>query len=209
MKKKIFFITLLVISTILITMLASYSAVLDDSENDIYLPSQLIRLHVVANSNSEEDQALKRQVRDKMVEETYLLFRNAKDVEEAKSIAIKNLENIRQITLTEIRKSGKPYDVRIEIGKFMFPAKNYGSLNLAAGKYEALRVVIGSGKGNNWWCILFPPLCFIDAENGLAIDQLSDNSNLKSSPIKLKFKILEVLKKEQQKRYLAKLSQTK
>lgn len=206
MKKKIFFINLLVLSSIMMTVLVGYTANSDRTDNNTYLPGQLIRLHVVANSDLEEDQALKRLVRDKVVEQTYLLFRNAKDVKEARLIAASNLELIRQAALTEIRKAGKPYDVKVELGNFMFPAKNYGSLNLAAGKYEALRVVIGSGKGKNWWCVLFPPLCFIDAENGLAIDRLSDNPDIKSSPVKLKFKLLEVMKKHQQEKYLAKLN---
>lgn len=206
MKKKIFFITLLVLSSILMTVLVGYTANVDRTENNTYVPGQLIRLHVVANSDSEEDQALKRLVRDKVVEQTYLLFRNAKDVNEAKLIAANNLEVIRQAALAEVRKAGKPYDVKVELGKFMFPAKTYGSLNLAAGKYEALRVIIGSGEGKNWWCVLFPPLCFIDAENGLAIDRLSDNPDIKSSPVKLKFKLLEVMKKQQQEKYLAKLN---
>lgn len=205
MKKKIFFITLLVLSSILMTVLAGYTAGLDRTANITYLPGQLIRLHVVANSDSEEDQALKSKVRDKVVEQTYLLFRNAKDVTEAKVIAASNLEVIQQAALAEVRKAGKPYDVKVELGKFMFPAKTYGTLNLAAGQYEALRVVIGSGEGKNWWCVLFPPLCFIDAENGLAIDRLSDNPDIKSSPVKLKFKLLEVMKKQQQEKYLAKL----
>jgi len=203
MQKKLVLAVFLVLGSLLITLAAGYTAGLDNSENNT--PEQLMRLHVVANSDSEEDQVLKRQVRDKIVEKTYLLFQKAKDVGEARKIAAANLENIRQAALDQVRKEGKPYEVKVELGKFMFPAKSYGSLNLPAGKYEALRVVIGSGKGKNWWCVLFPPLCFIDAENGLAIDRLSDNQDVKSSSIKLKFKLIEVLK-EKEKKYLAKLN---
>jgi len=206
MKKKIFFITILVLLTILVTVMAGYTSSLEKREKESYNPGQLIRLHVVANSDSEEDQVLKRKVRDQVVKKTYLLFQKAKDVNEARGIAADNLEVIRQAAIAEVRKAGKPYDVQVQLGKFMFPAKSYGSLNLAAGKYEALRVVIGSGEGKNWWCVLFPPLCFVDAENGLAIDRLSDNPDVSSSPVKLKFKILEVMKKEKEKKYLVKLN---
>jgi len=206
MKRKFFYLSCLIIATAVLTLFAGYLTF--PTQAQTYNGEQLLRLHVVANSDSEEDQALKRQVRDKVVAKTYLLFRHAKNAQEAKVIAQQNLSVIRDIAQEEVKRAGKPYAVKAEIGNFAFPAKNYGSLNLAAGNYQALRVVIGSGSGKNWWCVLFPPLCFIDAENGLALDRLADNQDVKSSSIKLRFKLLEVWQKEHHKgdKYLAKAS---
>lgn len=210
MKKKLVYCLGLILSTILVMVGVGSFSLANPAQSEVYQENKILRLHVVANSDGEEDQALKRQVRDQVVAKTYHLFQEAKTAQEAKVIAQENLDTIRQVALKEVRKAGKPYDVKVEIGRFTFPAKTYGSLNLAAGEYDALRVIIGQGAGKNWWCVLFPPLCFIDAENGLAIDRLADNQEMGSSPIKIKFKLLEVMKKDKkEEHYLAKANSSK
>ena len=128
----------------------------------VYLPESLIRLHVVANSDSSEDQELKRQVRDDIVTAVGPAFSKAENVESARRIAEANLDNIHDIAAGRIRAEGKDYPVQVELNSFSFPTKHYGPFILPAGDYEAVRVTIGGGAGANWWCVLFPPLCFVD-----------------------------------------------
>lgn len=127
-----------------------------------YDPDSLIRLHVVANSDSAADQALKRKVRDEIVRRVAPEFTGAGNVEAARVIARTNLKNIGEIAAGAIKAEGEEYPVNVELDKFSFPTKHYGPFVLPAGDYEAVRVVIGAGGGANWWCVLFPPLCFVD-----------------------------------------------
>lgn len=122
----------------------------------------LIRLHVIANSDSIADQVLKLQVRDAIINEMKKQFTGINSQEEAMIIASKNLHNITKIAREQVTKQNKNYKVAVILDKCLFPTKTYGDITLAAGKYEAVRVIIGSGQGQNWWCVLFPPLCFVD-----------------------------------------------
>ncbi len=126
------------------------------------LSSKLIRLHVIANSDSPEDQNLKLRVRDAIVEAFNKEFEGIDDINVSREFIKNNLKYIEELASEEIKKSGKNYSVTAVFGKFLFPVKNYGYITLPAGEYEALRVIIGNGSGANWWCILFPPLCFVD-----------------------------------------------
>ncbi|HHY81791.1 MAG TPA: stage II sporulation protein R [Clostridiales bacterium] len=127
----------------------------------------LIRLHVIANSDSPEDQALKLRVRDKLLLSFGDLFRSVRTIDEARVLIESNLDNLKETALTEIRKQGYEYQVEAQLGVYPFPTKVYGSKVYPAGRYEALRVVIGEGKGANWWCVMFPPLCFVDVSTGV------------------------------------------
>lgn len=129
---------------------------------------QLIRFHVVANSDTSADQALKRRVRDVIVEYMAPRFREANSLEEAREIAGDNLAAMEKLAAIELKQAGVDYGVEGRLGKFMFPTKTYGKFSLPAGEYEAVRIVLGKGEGANWWCVLFPPLCFVDLTNGLA-----------------------------------------
>lgn len=156
------------------------------------VPKDLIRFHVLANSDSAADQALKRRVRDAVVSKMAPVFRQAESVTEAKKTAIKNLRQIEEIAAGEIKAAGKSYPVHAYFGTYDFPTKTYGKLSLPAGRYQAVRVIIGKGRGANWWCVLFPPLCFVDLTHGLAANPglLFDNPQGK---IEVRFKTLEVL----------------
>ncbi len=138
-----------------------------------YRPGHLIRFHVIANSDSPADQALKYRVRDVIVQAMAPRFRQARSIEEARIIARANLGYMEQLARQEIHAAGADYPVAVSLGHFQFPVKTYHlaaagnpgephDLTLPAGKYEAVRVVIGRGAGANWWCVLFPPLCFVD-----------------------------------------------
>lgn len=136
-----------------------------------YNKQNLIRFHVIANSNAAEDQALKYQVRDVVVKAMAERFKGVDNVTEAREIVRDNLDDIRDLAAAEIKARGFNYPVAVSLGNYQFPTKSYNLgktegktnfLTLPAGTYEAVRVVIGEGNGTNWWCILFPPLCFVD-----------------------------------------------
>ncbi len=193
-------------------ILSSLGLYVADVYKNIYsYKNNLIRFHVIANSDAPMDQALKLKVRDKVINEMSKKF-NTKDIEEAKEIILDNIDDIEKMASEEIQKNGYSYPVRVALEESKFPTKNYGNIALPAGTYEALRVVIGSGQGKNWWCVLFPPLCFIDVKNGLTDQQTKgelkqvlteDEYNMISTaatangevPMKLKFKVVEILEK--------------
>ncbi len=127
----------------------------------------LIRFHVLANSDSPEDQELKLKVRDKVIAAMSEELEKSKDVDETRAILEENLKRIEIVAKEEIEKNGKKYDVKASLGEHTFPTKRYGDVVFPAGIYEALRVEIGEAKGQNWWCVMFPPLCFVDVKHGL------------------------------------------
>lgn len=132
-------------------------------------PDQLIRFHVLANSDSEQDQGMKRAVRDAILKEVSPRLAVSQSLDESRRILKKVRPNMEDIGRSVVKAWGKDYEVHTEYGHFSFPTKSYGSLVLPAGDYEALRVVIGEGQGSNWWCVLFPPLCFIDIDHSTAV----------------------------------------
>lgn len=146
-----------------------------DTES-VYSPDGLIRLHVVANSDSSEDQALKRRVRDEIVAAVGPAFAQADNIDSARRLAETNLDYIRDIAAGKIRSEEKDYPVKVELDSFSFPTKHYGPFILPAGDYKAVRVTIGGGAGTNWWCVLFPPLCFVDMTRMVAGSQLPDSA---------------------------------
>ena len=170
------------------------------------IADSVFRLHVIANSDSDVDQNLKYVVRDKLLKYMDELCVNCSTKEEAISIAQQNIENFKQIASDTIKNEGFDYSVNVRIGNFEFPTKHYGDISLPAGYYDALRVEIGEAKGQNWWCVMFPPLCFTDVTSGVVPEEskedleetltdeefsiVSDNS---SFDFKIKFKILELL----------------
>lgn len=171
---------------------------------------KLVRLHVVANSDSIEDQELKRKVRDEVIKQISPKFENLKDITQAKQLIADNIALIENITAKVLSDNNKAYGAKVALGSFDFPTKSYGNLTLPAGSYQALKITLGDGKGQNWWCVMFPPLCFIDIAHGVLPEQTMDK--LKDSlsddeyklltaakteqdvPIKLKFKIVEIAK---------------
>ena len=118
-----------------------------------------MRLHVLANSDSEEDQALKLQVRDKILERAETLLEQSADRREAEGLLRGQLLELEKIAAEEIRANGYDYAVDVRLENAAFPTREYDGFTLPAGNYLALRVVIGAGEGKNWWCVVFPPLC--------------------------------------------------
>lgn len=169
------------------------------------LSDAVFRLHVLANSDSAEDQALKLKVRDSLLNYMNDICSNCTTKEEAISLANENKKIFQQIAEQTISENGYNYPVKINIDNFYFPTKNYGDITLPAGFYDALRVEIGEAKGKNWWCVMFPSLCFIDVSSGIVDDSAKENleknleeesysiiSDKNNSEIKLKFKLIEL-----------------
>lgn len=185
---------------ITISALSYVNAVSYDLANSVF------RLHVIANSDSDEDQNLKYIVRDNVLKYMNEVCKNAKTKEEAIKIAQDNMDEFRNIALNTIKDNGYNYDVSVEIGNFSFPTKTYGDISLPSGYYDALRIKIGEANGQNWWCVMFPPLCFVDVSSGvvpddskeimrkdLSIEEFSLISNEDNTEISFKFKLIEML----------------
>ena len=173
--------------------------VLDD------LADNFFRLHILANSDSDEDQNLKLKVRDNIIKYMDTLSYEGLTKEDAINLTCSNLNNFKQIAEKTIIDEGYNYSVNLTIGNFYFPTKEYGNVSLPAGYYDALKIEIGNAEGKNWWCSLFPPLCFVDISAGI-IDEESEEflkENLSedefaiitdpSENVKFKFKIIEML----------------
>lgn len=136
------------------------------------IPQESIRLRILANSDGTGDQLVKRRVRDAVVEQMngwVAELENPQSLEEARRVIRDHLPAIEEQVGQTLKQYGKSYDYQVELGTVPFPTKMYGGAVYPAGNYEALRVTLGEGKGKNWWCVLFPPLCFIDAGSGDAL----------------------------------------
>lgn len=143
----------------------------------------VFRLHIMANSNNDADQQLKIAVRDALLLQTQTIFTNSQDKTQAITLASANLDKIKEIATEEIKKQGFDYPVRVSIVKMFFTTRQYGDVLVPAGMYDALRVEIGSGQGNNWWCVMFPPMCIpavSDTTDATALE--SDIVSLGSDP---------------------------
>lgn len=139
----------------------------------------LIRLHILANSNSERDQMIKYCVRDSIIERMNGEFGEAKSLGESREILLKNLEQLEREAQSVLKEHGSSEEVKAYYGMFDFPTKYYGSIVLPAGRYEAIKLVLGEGKGANWWCVLFPPLCFVEGKSCTEGSALTKPAKLK------------------------------
>ena len=132
------------------------------------LADRVLRLHVVANSDSEADQTVKLQVRDAILEQAQPLLEGVTDSGAAEAALQPYLEELRLIARDTLEEAGFPGEVTVSLTDQWFPTKEYGSFALPAGQYRALKVVIGEGEGQNWWCVVFPPLCLASVTEEVA-----------------------------------------
>ncbi len=135
------------------------------------LAGEVFRFHVLANSDSEKDQALKMKVKEEVLSFMKRELPDAKSAEETKAWAKENLGKIEELTETVVRNEGFGYTAHAEVAMCDFPDKTYGDVTFPAGRYEALRIEIGAGGGHNWWCVLYPNLCFLDAVHAVVPDE--------------------------------------
>lgn len=166
--KKLFLISI-------ITILACGFIYFNNSvKNTGNISDKLIRFHVVANSDLETDQKVKLKVRDAILKEIGPKLSKSKSREESLNILKANALRIEEISDAVLKKDGKTYTASAQIGDFTFPIKSYGNITLPEGEYKALKVVLGEGEGKNWWCVMFPPLCFIDITRGLTTEETDE-----------------------------------
>ena len=163
---------LLLIVSVSFLLLSAYSYVNAVSNN---LADSVFRLHVIANSDSEEDQNLKYKVRDSLIEYMNTLTNDMNTKDEVIQIAKEHIQDFKNIAQNVVKENGYDYEVNIGIGNFSFPTKTYGDISFPAGFYDALKVEIGKAEGQNWWCVMFPPLCFVDVTSGVVPEESKEN----------------------------------
>ena len=163
---------------------------------------EIWRFHVIANSNSDFDQKLKLKVRDRILQVSESFIKEAENAENAELLAIENLTLLREVALDIVQEEGYFYDIKVSAQVCYFPEKTYGSITLPPGNYNAVRVVIGEGKGENWWCVMYPPLCFVNETADFpkeSMNRLSTETKkqiCKAPEIQIKWKIKELAKGE-------------
>lgn len=151
-----------IVLVVIIAGIIRYSKEVTDS-----ISKEVIRFHVVANSDTTDDQLLKQKVRDEVIGFIEPLIEECESVEDTRYIIEGSLPIIKEISEEVIEDWGKDYQVYVALDKANFPTKSYGDVVLPAGEYEACRIVIGEGKGENWWCVMYPPLCYLDVATGV------------------------------------------
>jgi stage II sporulation protein R len=158
------------------------------------IPSRVLRLHILANSDTTADQSLKLKVRDRVLKDSSVWFTNAHTRAEAEQAAAKHIPEIAREAEDELHKNGSDAPVRVALENTWFPTRQYGNVTFPAGTYRALRVLIGKGAGHNWWCVLFPALCLPSAEPKQQLDDVltQPETQLTGCPYQIKFKSVEL-----------------
>jgi len=169
------------------------------------ITEKIIRFHVRANSDSDEDQALKLVIKDKVVDYLSESMKSSDSKKDSANYINTHIDEIIKIAQDVIKEEGYNYSVNAYMTKEFFPTKTYGDVTIPCGEYDAFRIDIGETSGQNWWCILYPPLCFVDGSYGIATDEsktllkniLDEDefeyiSNMSSSEIGFDFKFLHI-----------------
>lgn len=161
-------------------LLTAYEMPTDAKQNEtVIIPDEAIRLRILANSDSPEDQALKRNVRNAVNEAINQWVQDLTSIEEARKIIRAKIPEIKDIVQSVLKQENSSQSFTVEFKKIQFPTKLYGNFLYPAGNYEAILITLGEGKGANWWCVLFPPLCFVDFSSGEAIQQDEEKDKVK------------------------------
>lgn len=195
MKKTIVRIEISVLIAVVICCLININAFSEQCDS---IRDKMLRMHVIANSDSEEDQALKLKVRDAVLSEGKELFDGTISSQDAEKILIPHIKELEQVASETIKNEGFDYDVKITVQEEFFNTRVYdNAITLPAGNYMAVKVIIGEGKGQNWWCVMFPPMCLpaANAESELS-DVLTDEETeivTNSEKYEFRFKIIELL----------------
>lgn len=172
MKRKgfiLFILSMIVMVVFYETQIKVANATLNSYSEDQKIPKESIRLRILANSSSDEDQRVKRQIRDQVNEQITQWVYGIESLKDARTIIKRELPQINTIVAKSLKDMGLKETFKVEFGMVPFPTKLYGDYVYPAGEYEAVLITLGEGLGANWWCVLFPPLCFLDFENGDAV----------------------------------------
>lgn len=162
---------------VFILMLLLVVSVYKKSNDSVKIPDSAIRFRILANSNSPRDQKIKEDIRDKMQKELYSLLQNSKSIDDSRKIINSNMSNFDEILKDSMKDI--EYSYNIDYGMHYFPSKTYKGITYDEGNYESLLVTLGSGKGDNWWCVLFPPLCLLEAEESSDVKNVEYKSFIK------------------------------
>ncbi|GGP15208.1 stage II sporulation protein R [Oceanobacillus neutriphilus] len=152
------------------------------------IPDEAIRLRILANSDSEKDQDIKHIVRDEVNKVITEWVEDIEDIEEARALINDRLPELEEVVSDTLTKENSDQDFKLEYGEnISFPAKLYGNYLYPAGEYEAILVTLGEGSGANWWCVLFPPLCFLDFFNGTSVASEDAAETEEDEEVKVEF----------------------
>ena len=197
-----------IILSILFFLYVSISAFCYVNAVSCDLSKSVFRLHVIANSDSAEDQNLKYIVRDNIINYMKTLTENTKSKEETINLVSGHLSDFEDIANKTIKDNGFDYKAKVSIGNFNFPTKKYGDISFPAGYYDALKIQLGNSNGQNWWCVLYPSLCFIEVSSGFLPEDSKETlestlneeeykliSDTNDQSIKIKFKLIELFNK--------------
>lgn len=151
---------LIIVSVVVLKNSYGEAKVADQVQEEI--ANEIIRFHVLANSNTTEDQEVKLKVKNKVVTYMQEKLSGCTTKDEAKAVINNEQEEIREIAVEELRQNGYSYPVKCELSKEYFPVKVYGDLTFPSGEYDAFRILIGNAEGKNWWCVMYPSLCLVN-----------------------------------------------
>ncbi|PJN91149.1 stage II sporulation protein R [Bacillus sp. mrc49] len=165
----IIYLVILTIGTIVSIYMPKAEVV--GAEETKVIPDEAIRLRILANSDEEKDQAVKRLIRDEVNKDITKWVQELTSLDEARDVITSHLPDIQAKAEAVVRENGLEQSVKVDFGQAEFPTKLYGQYLYPAGEYEAVIITLGEGEGANWWCVLFPPLCFLDFSNGTAVSQ--------------------------------------
>jgi len=160
---------------LVLTVLLSFTGFAAGCED---ISNRVLRLHVLANSDSDQDQALKLKVRDRILTESAGMLDRITDKKDAESAVKSKLPELRAAAADEIKKQGYDYPVNVELTNMYFTTRQYNTVTLPAGDYDALRVTIGKAEGHNWWCVIFPPMCLPAAEEPKELSDVLNSNQL-------------------------------
>ena len=192
-EKKLIAVEIAVFAAFILTVAVSSFFRLEKTCDNI--KENVLRLHVIANSDSDEDQKLKLAVRDAVLSAGSPLFDGEVNTKNAAEIAKSETEYLEQAAQAVIDENGFDYGVKIEVGQSRFPTRVYEDVTLPAGEYTAVRVILGKGEGHNWWCVMFPPMCLSAAEGDASLSDVLSQDALEltrsGKKYEVKFKLIE------------------
>lgn len=185
--KKLFYITAIAM------LIAGATAVYPFYHSCLALSEDVLRVHILANSNSAADQSLKMAVRDRVLEECSAYYQDCSDKDEAMEVTRRHLAQISDAAYDEVCAHGFRYPVRAQISRAYFPTRYYEEFTMPAGWYDSLRLTIGDGGGDNWWCVMYPTLCVGAASKAEMSDQLDEGEYrvVTSDKLDFRFKLVE------------------
>ncbi|MGG3803627.1 stage II sporulation protein R [Metabacillus fastidiosus] len=171
-----------------------------DANGPVVIPDEAIRLRILANSDSDEDQALKRKVRDEVNKEITKWVEKLTSIEAARKLISDRLPEIERIVEDVMKEEELVQSYNVDFDNVSFPTKLYGDYIYPAGEYEAILITLGEGNGANWWCVLFPPLCFLDFSTGAAVKAEGNEAAAENDSEKMKEQVTSIVIDEEEKK---------